>query len=266
MDTMRYQEHKKSSKLGLISFVTFVVVGGSLVFIGIKNENNPNIIGGVTEEVQSLVDMESSKDTTVSLDDIGNIKFDVASKNITDSSNSKIKSNITVPVIKIDDVYQTELNDKIEKKYTELFATLKDQLKDVSNSFTFKVSFNNYDNMVKTKRILSITLHQRIIDDEAGSTTTDKVETYNIDLATKETLKVSDVLLLEFGKDYKVIAKNAIKNYVVSNNMMDEKEYTYALSGLENFYVKDGKIHIIFNESELVDEKYGVLDIVIENN
>lgn len=267
MDTMRYQEHKKKSNIGLISFVIFVIVGGSLVFLGILNEDEPNIVGGVTTEVQSLVNIENqSTKVNSSLEDIKNISYEVTEKNTSDESNSKIKSNISVPVVKFNDVEQTELNEKIEKKYTELFATLKEQLKDVSNNFTFKVSYNAYDNVVKTKRILSLTLHQRIVDDEAEATTTDKVETYNIDFATKEELKVSDVLLSAFGKDYKVIAKNSIKNYVVEKGMMAEEDYIYALSGLENFYVKDGEIHIIFNESELVDEKYGVLDIVIKNN
>lgn len=267
MDTMRYQEHKKKSNLGLISFVIFVVVGGSLVFLGIMNEDEPNIVGGVTTEVQSLVDI-NSQTTNVenTLEDIKNISFEVTDKNVSDTSNSKIKSDITIPVVKISEEEQTKLNEKVEKKYTELFATLKEQLKDVSNSFTYKITYNSYDNVVKTKRILSLTLHQRIIDDEAGKTTTDKVETYNIDFATKEELKISDVLLTAFGKDYKVVAKNSIKNYVVQNGMMNEADYTYALSGLENFYIKDGEIHIIFNESELVDEKYGVLDIVVKND
>ena len=66
------------------------------------------------------------------------------------------------------------------------------------------------------------------------------------------------------GKDYKMIVRNSIKGYVVSKKLMDESDFTYALTGLENYYIKDSKIHIIFNEGELVDKKHGVLDITIE--
>lgn len=267
MDTMRYQEHKKKSNIGLISFLIFVIVGSSLVFLGIMNEEEPNIIGGITTEVQSLVDIENqASKTNSSLEEIKNINYELEKKSISDDSNPKIKSNIEIPVLKIGDTEQKVLNEKIEKNYTELFTTLQEQLKDVSNNFTFKVSYNSFDNFIKTKRILSLVLEQKIIDDQTGSTTTDKIETYNIDLSTGEEIKVSDVLLTEFGKDYKTVAKNSIKNYTVQNNMMNEEDYTYALSGLENFYIKDNTIHIVFNESELVDEKYGILDIVIKNN
>ena len=67
-----------------------------------------------------------------------------------------------------------------------------------------------------------------------------------------------------FGKDYKTYIKNTILDYVVQNGMMKESEFTYALTGLEDYYIKDGVFHIIFNEGKLVDKKFGVLDIEIQ--
>ena len=46
--------------------------------------------------------------------------------------------------------------------------------------------------------------------------------------------------------------------------MIDSDKYNYSLTGLENYYIKDGVFHIVFNESEIVDKKYGVIDIEIK--
>ena len=68
MDTMRYQEHKKSSNIGLISFCAFMIVGGSLVFLGISQEEKmiASATKNNTEQVQSLVDVNEENDVDVS--------------------------------------------------------------------------------------------------------------------------------------------------------------------------------------------------------
>ena len=47
--------------------------------------------------------------------------------------------------------------------------------------------------------------------------------------------------------------------------MMNESDFTYATTGLEEFYIKDSNLHIVFNAGELVDKKYNVVDVTIEN-
>ena len=41
METMRYQENKKTSKWPIFAFLSFVIIGGALIYIGISNEDEP---------------------------------------------------------------------------------------------------------------------------------------------------------------------------------------------------------------------------------
>ena len=266
METMRYQENKKSGKWPIIAFLIFVIVGSALIVVGIANEDNPQIVGSVREEVQSLVDIYAEETMSEIKEEKVNIKditFKVQDEEITDEANKNFTANIKLPKVSVMGEELASINLEIKEKFTKLFDSLKSEMTDVKNSFTFKTTYKYYDNIIGDKRILSITIHQRIVDDKAGSTTTDKILTYNIDLSKKELVDESDMALVMFGKDYKTIMKNAIKNYVVDNNMMEEDKYTYALTGLENYYIKEGVFHIIFNEAELVDKKFKVLDIEI---
>ena len=268
METMRYQENKKSGKWPIIAFVLFVIVGGALIYLGIANENNPQIVGSVREEVQSLVDIYAEEtiakveEEKISIEDID---FKVKDKTYSNSENKNFKANMVLPRVYVSDEELTQINEDIYSKYIKLFNSLKDEMEDMENSFTFKTSYKYYDNVIGDKRILSITVHQRILDDKEGTTTTDKVETYNIDLEKKEIITEANIATMIFGKEYKTIIKNEIKDYVVENNMIKEEEYVYALTGMENYYIKEGVFHIIFNEGELVDKKYKVVDIEIEN-
>ena len=137
-------------------------------------------------------------------------------------------------------------------------------MKSAENKFTYTVTYNKYENKVGNNNVLSLTIYQRIIDDASKKSTTNKVESYNIDLATKSIIDGQNVMIDLFGKEYKSKVSEIIKNYVVNKGYTKESEYSYTLTGLENYYIKDGKMHILFNEDELVDKKYGVLDITIE--
>lgn len=266
METMRYQENKKGGKWPIIAFLIFVLVGGSLIVIGIANEDNPQIVGSVREEVQGLVDIYS-KETMSEIEEeeisIKDITFKLEDVKVEDLTNKNFTADIVLPKIIVMDEELTSINSEIKEKFTKLFESLKSEMTDVKNSFTFKTTYKYYDNIIGDKRILSITVHQRIVDDKAGTTTTDKIVTYNIDLSKRDLVDESDMALVMFGKDYKTIMKNAVKDYVVDNQMMEEDKYTYALTGMENYYIKDGIFHIIFNEAELVDKKFKVLDIEI---
>lgn len=264
METMRYQENKKSYKGVIIGFFTFVIIGGGIVALGISQEKQPQVIGNnnnVTSnvETQSLVDVDNNNTINIS-----EIVYEVSDKVTNDTENSKLVGNITIPQVSINGEDLVDINTDIDKEYTNRFNSLKEQMKSAKNKFTYKVTYNKYENMVEGKKILSLTIYQRVIDNSSKETTTDKVETYNIDLGTKKIVEESTILLELLGKEYKTKVNEAIKNYVVSKGYVNESEFTYTLTGFENYYIKDSKIHILFNEEEIVDKKYGVLDIVID--
>lgn len=158
----------------------------------------------------------------------------------------------------------SDINSEIEQEYNKRFTSLKEQMKNAENKFTYTVTYNKYENVINDRRILSLTIYQRVIDDASKKSTTNKVESYNIDLVAKKLVEQQDVMLDLFGKEYKTKVNEIIKNYVVNKGYIKESEYIYTLTGLENYYIKDEKMHILFNEDEIVDKKYGVLDITIE--
>ncbi|MEG0873118.1 MAG: hypothetical protein RSE00_02490 [Clostridia bacterium] len=260
METMRYGETKKSSKGLVIGLFLFVIIGGTIIFLAIKSEPEQVIVGQTKSDIQRLANTQKSDLASKN----AAITYEIGTKKISDKSNSKIKSNMELPVISIDGTPLSEENEKIEKKYSELYGGLKSQMSTAENNFTYIVSYNSYDNMVGSQKILSVTIYQRVTDDAAKKNTTEKVDTINIDLATKQEVKQSDVTIEMFGKDYKQKITESVTNYLVSKKMMKSSEATYALTGLENYYIKDGKFHIVFTEGEVVDKKHGVLDITIE--
>lgn len=216
------------------------------------------MIGSKTgNETHGLVDVNSKIE-------ISDISYEVKDKVISDKENTKLKGNITIPQVVINGEELSEINSEIEEEYDKRFTSLKEQMKSAENKFTYTVTYNKYENKVGNRKILSLTIYQRVIDDASKKSTTNKVESYNIDLATKEIVDSQNVMIDLFGKEYKTKVNEIIKNYVINKGYIKESEYTYTLTGLENYYIKDEKMHILFNEDELVDKKYGVLDIIIE--
>lgn len=258
METMRYSETKKSSKGVIAGFCLFVAIGGGIIFYSLKNENKPTVIGKTGSETQSLVDL-SKEENTASLPNISDITYKVEDKVLTDTENKNNKCNIVIPVITIDGEKLEKTNTDIEKKYNDLFSSLK--ANKVANSFTYKVTYKTYDNTISNKRILSVTIYQRLVDDAGKTNATEKVDTYNINLATKESVKISDLAFDIYGKDYKTKINSQVRSYVVSKGLIKETDYTYAVTGLESFYIKDSKLHIVFNEGEIAND---YLDIELE--
>ena len=265
METMRLTEKKKSSKGVVIGLFLFFVIGTAILVFAIKTEEEPVTVGTSTDtQTQSLVDVEEI-DKEALKEKNQNIEYSVKDNNITDTSNAKMKANMTLPVISIDAKELTTINQDINKYYTEMFASLKEEMASATSKYTYKVTYNVYDNMIEENKIISVTIYERIVDDSAKKNTMNKIKTYNIDAATKEQITQSnDIALTLFGKEYKTVIRDAIKDYVVSNNMMNEEDFNYTYIGVKPFYIKDGEFHLIFNEGELVDSKYGVLDITIK--
>ena len=105
METMRYQENKKSGKWPIIFFLIFVVIGGGLIVLGILNEDSPQIVGGIREEVQGLVDIYA-KETIADIYDeekisINDITYKIDDEIVKDSSNKKFEANILLPKVAV---------------------------------------------------------------------------------------------------------------------------------------------------------------------
>lgn len=267
METMKLTEKKKSSKGVVIGLLLFFIIGGAILYLGLKMEEEPEVVGTSTDntETQSLVDVDkANKDELTKKNQ--SIEYSVTDKSIKDSSNAKMKAKMTLPVISIEGEELSSINSEINKYYTDMFNSLKEQMASASSKYTYTVTYNVYENMIEENKVISITIYERIVDDSAKKNTMNKIKTYNIDAATKEQITQSNnIAQILFGKDYKTIIRNSIKDYVVSNKMMKESDFNYTYTGVKPFYIKEGKLHLIFNEGELVDSKYGVLDITINN-
>ena len=132
--------------------------------------------------------------------------------------------------------------------------------------YSFNVTYTYFENIVGLKKIVSLVVKQQIIDRDSQKVTSEKMTVYNVDLSARTTVTQQEIALEIFGKDYKEILKKQVKNYIVSKGYVKESEYKYEITGLENFYIQEGKFHIVFNgESDGITNKAEVIDIVIEN-
>lgn len=263
METMRYTEHKKGSKGIFIALFLFIIVGGVLIFFAMREEQEPEIIGEKKSDIQKLVELDADS-TVKEKEKNSNIKYEIKDKIIEDNTNKRISGKITLPEVYVEGVVLTEINDSIEKDYSDTFLGLKEQMGSAENKFEYVVSYTSFDNMIGTKKVVSILINQKIVDVANNQTTMEKINTYNIDLVNKVKISGSDIAKSMLERDYKTILRNKVLNYVVENKMMSEDEFTYTITGLESFYVKEDNLYIIFNPGDLVDKKHGILEIQIE--
>lgn len=259
METMNYnRDNKKNSKIGIISFVTFSVVGIIACFYMIKNEPEPKVLG------QDMYIPATSKNVNVYNEEIDISKIEYSIKNKTSKSSSgKFKSNIQVPVITVDSQVLTEINDEIFNKFAVRYNTVKKEMTDLENTFTYKVTYNKYESTINDTRMLSFTFYERIIDNSTGEDVTYKLYAYTINLATKKVMTQDEAALAILGSTFKTIIKDKVKSFVLKENLFKESNYTYVLTGFEEYYVKEKKIHIMFNVGEMGNNK-DYLDIVIK--
>ncbi len=268
METIRYTERRKTTKIPAIVVAVFLIVGGSFVAYAIKNEDNPKMLGLSgeikTTESHSLENVEPTD--AEKLEQAMNLNYEINEKSSIDKSTSKFVSDIHLPMIYVDGKEITELNASIQSEYTERFETLKEQMKSAKSNYSFNVTYTYYDNIVGVRKIVSILIKQQIIDTDSQKVTSEKLTTYNVDLSSKKTLAQSDVVLDMLGLEYKDILKKQVKDYVVSNGYIKESEYKYEITGLENFYIQDSKFHIVFNtESDnIIEDEKDIIDVEIK--
>jgi len=264
METMNYnRDNKKNSKAGIIGFILFACVGTAASFYMIANEPEPTVLGQdmYIPTTSTNVDNENEEVNVYSEEYVANITYKV--KNETSKSTSgKFKSNIAVPKISIDGEELEEVNEEILNKFLTRYGAVKGEVKDLENKFTYKVTYNKYESKIDNKRILSFTFYERIIDDSTGADVTYKLYGFNIDLVTRKLMNQDEAGLLILGSTYKTIIKDEIKDFVIDEKLFTENTYSYSLTGLEEFYVKNNKLHIMFNPGEMGDNK-DYLDITV---
>lgn len=261
METMNYnRDNKKNSKAGLVSFVLFACVGTFASFYMIANEPKPVVLG------QDMYIPTTSTNTNevdiYSEEYVASIKYKVKSET-SKTTSGKFKSNIAVPKISIEGVELEEINNEIFNRFATRYNSVKSEVKDLENKFTYKVTYNKYESSIGNKRILTFTFYERIIDDAKGTDVTYKLYAYNIDLVTRKLLTQEEAGTIILGSTYKTIIKEQVKDFVLAEKLFTNDTYMYTLTGLEEFYVKNGLLHIMFNPGEM-GENEDYLDIIIE--
>ena len=268
MELMNYDRgSRKKSKTGLLSFVAFSCIGTAAVFYLMKNEPEPKILAEHLYVPVGSVNIYDEQETTPDIDIyseeyLANIEYKIEKDSYKDTKGN-FKKNISVPVIKIDNEYITDVNKTILNKFNERYEAVKEQSAALENKFTYKVTYNTYESKIEGNRLLSFTFYERIVDDMAGKDMTYKLYGITIDLATGNIVTQDDIASIVLGNSYKTIIKDTVKNYAISKKLFTEENYTYSMTGLEEFYVKDGNMHLMFNMKELGANK-DYIDIEIK--
>lgn len=260
METMNYnRDNNKNKKTGIIGFMLFICIGTIGTVYLMANEPEVKVLG---EDMYIPVTSENTDVNIYSEQDIASITYESKSKTYSDNS-SKFTANIKYPEITINSVKQENLYNEMLNKFKERYEKVKEEASSMENKYTYKVTFNEYENNINGHRIVSYTFYERIIDDETGLDTTYKLYGYSIDLATKQILNQESVADIILGSTYKKVLKDAVKDYAIKNKLFTESSYSYVLTGFEEFYVKSEKLHIMFNVGELGNKK-DYIDILIE--
>lgn len=265
MELMNYEKHsRKKSKAGLFSFVAFSCIGTAAVFYLIKTEPEPKVLAEnlyIPVGSVNIYDEETPEVDIYSEEYLNDIEYEV--KKYTDkTTKGNFKLNLSIPKIMINDVYVEDVNNTILNKFLERYEAVKEQSATLENKFTYKVTYNTYESKIEGKRLLSFTFYERIVDDMAGKDMTYKLYGITVDLATEKIITQEDVAPIVLGNTYKTTIKDTVKAYAISKKLFTEENYTYAMTGLEEFYVKEGVLHLMFNPKELGSNK-DYIDIAI---
>ena len=259
METMNYNRVQKGSGAGLVMFVLVIVLGTMVVFYGMANEPEAVVLGQ-----DALVEVYEEPVIDVVSDNVEELKYKVSNDTIKETK-GKFKANITLPKVSINDESLLEINEIIKSKFSDRYTSLKNEnATSLENKFTYKVTYKKYETELENgEKLVSFTIYERIIDDSKGIDTMYNLYGYTINVNTKTLLKQEDIAPVILGDNYSEKIRESVKDYIVSEKMLKEEDYTYSMTGLEEFYVKEGKLHIIFNTGEIVSKKYEHLDITI---
>ena len=251
METMKTnRDRKKSYKSTIYLYLIFIILGfiGIIYLINVYDKEIENRNLDIYEEL----DIEAGVNT-----------FSFDEKSIKDSKDKKIKANIKLPVIYINDK-DIELNADIYNKYDEMYKLYKTNLEDIDYSYTYNVSFKKYINTIDDEKVLSIVITAKMVNDDEKKDVSAKVTTYNIDMFSGKLLTSEKKIMTNLiDEEYKEKIEEKIKKYLVDKKYIKEKDYNYTLTMLESWYIKDNKIHFVFDKGSIVSEKYGIIDIEV---
>lgn len=263
METMNYNKiNKNKPNAGIITFLLVIIFGSAIVIYSMINEPKPKIIGQ-----DAMVNIYKDDDTIETVaEPAKEVKYKVNSRVKTETTGN-FKANISLPLVTIDKLEVSDINNQIYSKFEGRYNTLKEEnAKSLENKFTYKVTYKKYENKLESgETILSFTIYERIIDDAKGIDTMYKLYGYTVNLQDKVLMTQDDIGPIVLGPTYKTMIREQVKSYIISNKMISESKYNYSMTGLEEFYIKDGKFHIIFNKGDVVNGKYEHLDITINN-
>jgi len=256
METMNYDKIKNKSNAPFISFVTFILLGSGVVAYTLINEQKPVIIG---ENPLVQVDSPNVQEQPENKE----IEYAIKSVSRTEN-NTSYKASIVLPEISVDNVDLTDINEQIKNRFVSKYELLeKDTAGNLENDFTYKVTYKTYEMETNDTKVLSILIDETIAAGKSDTFSSKKYG-YVIDLGKKILLSQDEAAPLILGYSYRNDIKEALKDYIVDNNIVSEDDYNYSITGLEEFYIKDNEFHIIFNPSEPFDEKFGIIDITME--
>ncbi len=261
METISYNKIKKKNKSNalVIAFSSFLLLGVGTIAYFIINEPTPRVVGSdpakIAEENASVkLESESKKQLSVN----------VGTKNEKDTSSKTVVSNINFPDIKVDNTDFTKLNEEIENNIRTTFVKLKNEMNGkVNNTYEFTSVFRNFENIVADNQILSVIVTDKMTETISKNTTYLKTTAYNINLKTMEKINSYEVALDLYGKDYKEYVSNVVTTYLIDKKIRTPEDSSYVYTGLENFYIEAGEMHILLNTTDIGTDKYGVVDIKI---
>lgn len=273
METMHYRERrKKGYKFSVFCFFVFIVAGASVIYYGVTNETIPEVVGSnqsalekkkMLEEHTALVAIyEQEQLEEINKTDIDTV-YAISAVKYQNNDNNKIKADISVPSVNVGDEILEDVNKEIYDEFLSNFETYKENMKNVENNFTYKVTYISYSNIVGLKKVLSLIITESITDDDSKDSTMTKKYTYNIDLDTFEVLKQDDVVVDVVGSEYLSEIKNNLKEKIIEKGYFTEESYKYNYTGLEEYYIKDKNLHIVFNPSQINTDIKDLIDIEI---
>lgn len=261
METISYNKIKKKKKSNalVIAFSSFLLLSVGTIAYFIINEPTPRVVGSdpakIAEENASVnLEKESKKQLTVN----------VATKNEKDTSAKTVVSNINFPTVTVDNVSFTKLNEEVENNIRKTFVTLKNEMSGkVNNTYEFTSVFRNFENIVGENQILSLIVTDKMTETSSKNTTYLKTTSYNVNLKTMEKINSYEVALDLYGKDYKEYVSNVVTTYLIDKKIKSSEDASYVYTGLENFYIEAGEMHILLNTTDIGTDKFGVVDIKI---
>lgn len=261
METINYNKinKKKNSNAGIYAFSSFLILSVGVITYFIINEPTPKVIGSdpskiVAQDAAMKLEEESKKQ----------LKSEVTTKNEKDVNSKTVTANINFPKIVVENNEFVELNNEIEEAIRKRYVPLKEEMeKNAEHTYEFTSNFRNYENMIGEKQVLSIIVTNKMMENQSKLTSLLETVTYNINLKTREKEKSEHIALEIYGKDCKEKISNVVNSYLIDKKIKKAEDATYVYTGLENYYVEDGEMHLVLNPTDIGTKDFGAVDIKI---